>query len=167
MVNPLPETALQLRPQEALSAVVVDVRELGTLEAAVSGVLQAADLRQGNVAIVLVPLGAAPPPWLGRFSENRSSEAADDLTIDASAREVTLNGEAVTLTAREFALLHYLNERRGTVVTRQALLRDVWGESYRGGSRTVDIHVRRLRAKLGADRFETFRGIGYKFRRRR
>ncbi|HET7544991.1 MAG TPA: winged helix-turn-helix domain-containing protein [Polyangiaceae bacterium] len=166
MVNPLPETALQIRPKEALPAVVVNVREPGSLESAVSGALQAADLRQGTVAIVLVPLGAPPPPWLARISDNRPSEEPDELTIDVLAREVTLNGEPVILTSREFALLHYLNQRRGAVVTREALLRDVWGERYRGGSRTVDIHVRRLRAKLGAERFETFRGIGYKFRRR-
>lgn len=166
MLNPLPETVLSQQPQQALPALVVNVREPGSLESAVSGMLEAANLRQGAVAIVLVPLGATPPPWLGRISDNRLGEAPDDLTIDASAREVTLNGQPLTLTAREFSLLLYLNERRGTVVAREALLRDVWGEKYRGGSRTVDIHVRRLRAKLGAERFETFRGIGYKFRRR-
>jgi Transcriptional regulatory protein, C terminal len=55
---------------------------------------------------------------------------------------------------------------RGVVISREELLRDVWGERYGGGARTVDIHIRRLRAKLGAQWFETTRGIGYKFRRR-
>ena len=84
--------------------------------------------------------------------------------IDALGREVTLHGELVVLTVKEFARLHYLYERRGTVVTRQELLRDVWGERYNGGPRTVDIHVRRVRAKLGAGWVETARGVGYKFR---
>jgi two-component system alkaline phosphatase synthesis response regulator PhoP len=68
---------------------------------------------------------------------------------------------------KEFALLQYLYERRGILVSREELLRDVWGGSYHGGPRTVDIHIRRLRAKLAADWFETVRGLGYRFRRAR
>ena len=55
----------------------------------------------------------------------------------------------------------------GTRATSAASRTRVWSESYRGGARTVDIHIRRLRAKLGVDWFETIRGVGYKFRRRR
>ncbi|HYP97483.1 MAG TPA: winged helix-turn-helix domain-containing protein [Polyangiaceae bacterium] len=165
-MNNLSETALQILPQETLPAVIVDGREPGGLEAAVSGALQSAKLRQGLVAVVLVPLGASPPPWLSDVSQLALSEPTDGLVLDILAREVLLHGQPVTLTAREFALLRYLYERRGEVVSRQALLREVWGDSYRGGPRTVDIHLRRLRAKLGADRFQTFRGIGYKLRRR-
>ncbi len=86
-----------------------------------------------------------------------------DLVIDRSAHEVSCGGAVVGLTAREFGLLAYLAERRGKVVSRDELLRKVWGGSYDGGARTVDIHVRRLRAKLGAALdLRTFRGAGYK-----
>ncbi len=86
-----------------------------------------------------------------------------DLVIDRSAHEVSSGGGVVPLTAREFALLAYLAERRGRVVSRDELLRKVWGGNYDGGARTIDIHVRRLRAKLGAALdLRTYRGAGYK-----
>lgn len=86
-----------------------------------------------------------------------------DLVIDRSAHEVSCGGGVVSLTAREFALLAYLAERRGRVVSRDELLRKVWGGAYDGGARTIDIHVRRLRAKLGAALdLRTYRGAGYK-----
>ena len=66
---------------------------------------------------------------------------------------------------REFALLSFLCDRRGRALTREQLLAKVWGARYEGGPRTVDIHVRRLRAKLGDDLpLETLRGAGYKLR---
>ena len=69
------------------------------------------------------------------------------------------------LTAKEFALLAFLATNRGRVFSREILLSRVWGASYEGGARTVDIHVRRLRAKLGdALPLETLRGAGYKLR---
>jgi DNA-binding response OmpR family regulator len=85
------------------------------------------------------------------------------IVIDRAAHEVLLDGASVTLTAKEFALLAYLAERRGKVVSREELLRRVWGARYEGGARTVDIHVRRLRAKLGAALpLATLRGSGYR-----
>src|SRR6185369_7139231 len=85
------------------------------------------------------------------------------IVIDRAAREVLLGGAPVALTAKEFSLLAYLCERRGKVVSRDELLRRVWGSRYEGGARTVDIHVRRLRAKLGAALpLQTLRGAGYK-----
>jgi len=85
------------------------------------------------------------------------------LFVDRSAHEVWLDGTHVPLTAKEFALLSYLCERRGKVVSRDELLRRVWGNRYDGGPRTVDIHVRRLRSKLGAALpLSTLRGAGYK-----
>jgi DNA-binding response OmpR family regulator len=87
------------------------------------------------------------------------------LVIDRAAHEVLLEGRRVTLTAKEFALLAFLSGNRGRVFTRDALLARVWGARYEGGARTVDIHVRRLRAKLGdALPLETLRGAGYKLR---
>jgi DNA-binding response OmpR family regulator len=141
------ESALATLSQEALPAIVVDVREL--------------------FAVVLVPLGTTPASWSTRSANRGPSDAGDGLLIDALAREVILHGRPIHLTVKEFALLHYLHERRGVVITRDELLRDVWGERYVGGARTVDIHIRRVRAKLGSGWVETIRGIGYKFRRRR
>jgi DNA-binding response OmpR family regulator len=161
-----PENAVLIRPQEPPPPVVVDVREHAGIEAAVQSALQTAGLRQDMVAIVLVPFGKVLPTWPARLSDRGPRDAGDGLVIDALAHEVSLHGESVPLTVREFALLHYLYERRGVVITREELLRDVWGDRYDGGPRTVDIHIRRLRAKLGAQWFETTRGIGYKFRRR-
>lgn len=86
-----------------------------------------------------------------------------DIVVDRAGHEVIVRGRAVGLTAKEFALLAYLCERRGKVLTRDHLLARVWGGRYDGGARTVDIHVRRLRAKLGdALPLETLRGSGYK-----
>jgi DNA-binding response OmpR family regulator len=87
------------------------------------------------------------------------------VVIDRAAHEVTLDGRRVSLTAKEFALLAYLASNRGRVFSRDVLLARVWGARYEGGARTVDIHVRRLRAKLGDGLpLETMRGAGYKLR---
>jgi DNA-binding response OmpR family regulator len=87
------------------------------------------------------------------------------LVIDSAAHEVTLDGRRVSLTAKEFSLLAFLASNRGRVFSRENLLARVWGSGYDGGARTVDIHVRRLRAKLGdALPLETLRGAGYKLR---
>lgn len=105
-----------------------------------------------------------------RQTEWRRSEFANEerlklgeLVIDTGAREVRVDGRLVTLTAKEFSLLVCLCESRGKVKSREQLLSRVWGSSYEGGPRTVDIHVRRLRAKLGAAfPLQTLRGAGYK-----
>jgi DNA-binding winged helix-turn-helix (wHTH) protein len=87
------------------------------------------------------------------------------LVVDRAAHEVSVDGRHVMLTAKEFALLAFLAGNRGRVFSRDALLARVWGSRYEGGARTVDIHVRRLRAKLGdALPLDTLRGAGYKLR---
>src|SRR5580658_571687 len=87
------------------------------------------------------------------------------LVVDRAGHDVTVDGRRVTLTAKEFALLAFFAGHRGRVFTREALLSRVWGARYNGGPRTVDIHVRRLRAKLGgALPLETLRGSGSKLR---
>jgi DNA-binding response OmpR family regulator len=87
-----------------------------------------------------------------------------DLWIDLAGYEARLHGRPVDLTHQEFELLKFLAQNRGRVYTREQLLSRVWGYSYSGGSRTVDIHVRRLRAKLGAAAglIVTVRNVGYK-----
>lgn len=118
-----------------------------------------------------------------RSLEWRASEYASDevvklgpLVINIAAREVSLTGgvpggvageagEPIALTAREFSLLVALATRRGRVLTRETLLDVVWGADYDGGQKTVDVHVRRLRAKLGeALPLQTVRGAGYVLR---
>jgi two-component system, OmpR family, alkaline phosphatase synthesis response regulator PhoP len=86
------------------------------------------------------------------------------LSIDVDRHLVKTNGDEVRLTAKEFLLLQYLMEHRGRVLSRDLLLSDVWGYSYTGGTRTVDVHVRRLREKLPflIDAIVTVKQFGYK-----
>ena len=87
------------------------------------------------------------------------------MVIDRASREVSVDGRRISLTAKEFNLLAFLAANRGRVFGRDVLLARVWGARYEGGARTVDIHVRRLRAKFGdALPLETLRGAGYKLR---
>jgi DNA-binding response OmpR family regulator len=91
---------------------------------------------------------------------------AGDLTIDEGTYTCRLRGRVLDLTFKEFELLKYLAQHPGRVFTRAQLLQEVWGYDYYGGTRTVDVHVRRLRAKLGAEHEQligTVRHVGYKF----
>jgi DNA-binding response OmpR family regulator len=91
---------------------------------------------------------------------------AGELTIDEGTYTSRLRGRALDLTFKEFELLKYLAQHPGRVFTRAQLLQEVWGYDYYGGTRTVDVHVRRLRAKLGAEHEQligTVRHVGYKF----
>jgi DNA-binding winged helix-turn-helix (wHTH) protein len=88
-----------------------------------------------------------------------------DIVVDRAGHEVSIDGRTVPLTTKEFALLVYFCEQRGKVLTRDHLLARIWGARYEGGERTVDIHVRRLRAKLGGSLpLDTLRRSGYKLR---
>jgi DNA-binding response OmpR family regulator len=102
----------------------------------------------------------------------RSEQAGDEvvrsggLTIDEGTYSARLHGEPLDLTFKEFELLKYLGQHPGRVFTRAQLLHEVWGYDYFGGTRTVDVHVRRLRAKLGPEHealIGTVRNVGYKF----
>lgn len=86
------------------------------------------------------------------------------LSVDPTARTVTADGAPVTLTYKEFELLCLFLQNPGMVFTRDRLFSEVWGESFVGETRTVDMHIRTLRQKLGTygDRIETVRGVGYK-----
>jgi DNA-binding response OmpR family regulator len=86
------------------------------------------------------------------------------IAIDAERHVVSLDGRDVRLTAKEFLLLQYLVQHRGRVLSRDVLLTDVWGYQYTGGTRTVDVHIRRLREKLPVlnDAIETVKQFGYK-----
>ncbi|MFD2356081.1 winged-helix domain-containing protein [Nonomuraea ferruginea] len=108
---------------------------------------------------------------IGRISQASGEDVPDeirsgDLSIDEATYTARLRGRVLDLTFKEFELLKYLAQHPGRVFTRAQLLQEVWGYDYFGGTRTVDVHVRRLRAKLGTE-YEsligTVRNVGYRF----
>ncbi|MCY3949020.1 MAG: response regulator transcription factor [Acidimicrobiaceae bacterium] len=93
-----------------------------------------------------------------------------DVELDIDRHELRVRGELVTLALREFELLAYLMARAGRVVTRDSLMQNVWGYNYVGDTKTIDVHVKRLRAKIEDDpsspqRITTIRGLGYRYER--
>ena len=93
---------------------------------------------------------------------------AGDITIDPEKHIVTVNGKVVELTYKEFEILYFLMVNKGYAISRERLLDNIWGYSYIGETRTVDMHIKSLRQKLGEDinnptHLLTVRGIGYKF----
>ncbi len=91
---------------------------------------------------------------------------ADNIRLSVPEHELTVAGKPITLTLKEFELLTLLFENRGTVLSRDKILSEIWGYEFDGENRTVDVHVRTMRQKLGAaaDIVETVRGVGYKIR---
>lgn len=101
----------------------------------------------------------------GRDSADRPPviDVGEHIVVDVGRREVTVRGEAVSLATREFDLIHHLAERQGLALSRRQLLDGVWGADWIGDDRTVDVHVRQLRKKLGDDlALETVWGVGYR-----
>src|SRR5450631_2065735 len=91
---------------------------------------------------------------------------AGDLVIDETSYSARISGRVLDLTYKEFELIKHLAQHPGRVFTRAQLLQEVWGYDYFGGTRTVDVHVRRLRAKLGLEHevlIGTVRNVGYRF----
>ncbi|MGN0301569.1 MAG: winged helix-turn-helix domain-containing protein, partial [Anaerotardibacter sp.] len=102
--------------------------------------------------------------WPGNESSSSDFITVDNMTINLATYQVTVNNVPLDFTYLEYALLAFLVTHPSRTYSRDALLRRVWGFDYYGGSRTVDVHVRRVRAKLGPDlaqRLETVRGVGY------
>lgn len=102
--------------------------------------------------------------WPGNESSSSDFIQIDNMTINLATYQVKIAGEPIDFTYLEYALLAFLATHPGRTYSRDALLRRVWGFDYYGGSRTVDVHVRRVRAKLGpelAQHLETVRGVGY------
>ena len=99
-----------------------------------------------------------------RRTERRSDSVLTwgDVEIDPAAREVRRRGERVELTYKEFELLRLLATHRGVALTRDEILQSVWDYDYTGETRTVDMHVKTLRQKLGEEYITTVRGVGYK-----
>ncbi|QAY58768.1 response regulator transcription factor [Microbacterium protaetiae] len=127
----------------------------------------------GVADVILSTAGPAETEARLRLAVGRSQAAAAEparvqtsgLSIDESSYSAKLHGKPLDLTYKEFQLLHFLAMHPSRVFTREQLLSEVWGYDYFGGTRTVDVHVRRLRAKLGE--FEqligTVRNVGYRF----
>jgi DNA-binding response OmpR family regulator len=125
---------------------------------------------QGITDFLLEPLD---PVELGvRLRRQVTTAAADevlrfkDLELNPLTYQATLDGRPLDLTYMEYELLRFLVENQGRVWSRQQLLSKVWGYDYYGGARTVDVHVRRVRAKLGEERaswITTVRSVGYRF----
>lgn len=142
-------------------------------------------LTEGGLAAVaatwlvddIVLAGAGPAELDARIRLASARSQADEsaggelitagaIMIDEAAYSAHVAGEALNLTYKEFELLKFLAQNEGRVFTRSQLLSEVWGYDYFGGTRTVDVHVRRLRAKLGADHeqlISTVRNVGYRF----
>ncbi|WP_341360163.1 response regulator transcription factor [Georgenia sp. M64] len=130
----------------------------------------------GAADVVLETAGPAEvEARLRMVAERTKDEAAEvapeqleagELVIDASAYTARVRGRTLDLTYKEFELLKHLVQHPGRVLTRAQLLQEVWGYDYYGGTRTVDVHIRRLRAKLGSEHDQmigTVRNVGYRF----
>jgi DNA-binding response OmpR family regulator len=110
---------------------------------------------------------------MGRLTAARNAADPDahvirsgEVVVDEATYTAKIGGRPLDLTFKEFELLKYLAQHPGRVFTRQQLLQEVWGYDYFGGTRTVDVHVRRLRAKLGPENemlIGTVRNVGYRF----
>lgn len=147
--------------------------EVPILLAVAVGRLPALDFSIGFDDFVLIPIVPAELyarmrqlDWRTATFTNDDVLKIDDLVIDIAGYETRLAGRRIELTHQEFEMLRYLAQHRGRVFTREALLERAWGYRYAGGTRTVDIHVRRVRAKLGeaGSLIETVRNVGYKMR---
>ena len=112
---------------------------------------------EARVRHLLWRTGAEPQPDIVEYKE---------LLLNVATYQASIGGRPLDLTYMEYELLKFLSQNPGKVFTREVLLNRVWGYEYYGGARTVDVHVRRLRAKLGeehASMIETVRSVGYRF----
>ncbi len=112
---------------------------------------------------------AAPP---AADESGESAVVVGELSIDPDRHEVSVRGEQIDLPLKEFSLLSYLMSNAGRVMTRDMLIDRVWGEDYVGDTKTLDVHIKRLRSKIELDPSNpalivTIRGLGYKFQRDR
>lgn len=189
-VSVAPPTAAAVTRAAEVDAVVVDARtELaaartlcrllsGAVEAPVvalvsEGGLVAVNAEWGIVEFLLPGIGPAEldarlrllAARTGGGEEENAVLQIGELVIDEETYLARLRGKPLDLTYKEFELLKYLVQHAGRVFTREQLLHEVWGYDFFGGTRTVDVHVRRLRAKLGSENealIGTVRNVGYK-----
>lgn len=157
-----------------LPAIEARADEAGSPLLIIADADQAAALRfPSGVRSDFVVHGASPEECAARLQRLLSGESSkegdevitvDNMVINLATYQVTVGDDPIDLTYLEYALLSFLVRHCGHTFSRDALLQHVWGFDYYGGSRTVDVHVRRIRSKLGpelAQRLETVRGVGY------
>jgi len=151
-----------------ITLVILDVAENGsavTLSKADEVIIAPYDTEELELRLKLALLRRGAQEEESEEGENVI--VADGMVLNDDSYEVTIDGEPLDLTFKEYELLKCLIAKRGRVYTRDQLLSTVWGYDYYGGARTVDVHIRRLRAKLG--RYESFietvRNVGYRFRK--
>ncbi len=116
-----------------------------------------------RVRAVLRRIGVTPEP-----EDHATAVAAGPVAMDTERHEVRVKGDVIDMPPKEFAVLEVLLRRAGKLVTREALIAQVWGEDYYGDTRTLDVHVKRIRAKIEDDprsprHVRTVRGLGYRF----
>jgi DNA-binding response OmpR family regulator len=194
-VKVLPAEGTALLESPPVDAVLVDgrsdlakardlgrlIRTLGTsmptILVVTEGALPVVGFDWGYDDLVLAACGPAELEARVRFAiERLRAEGSDEpdahvirsgeVSIDEASYTARLGGKVLDLTFKEFELLKYLAQHPGRVFSREQLLQEVWGYDYFGGTRTVDVHVRRLRAKLGSDHemlIGTVRNVGYRF----
>ena len=175
-------------PAAAPDILVLDLRETGPAarsslrevwpEALVLGIVTPAqppqlDLTTGLDDFIVAPFESSEflarvhqLLWRHGRAAARNTIAAGDLVMDVANYQVVEAGRTLTLTYKEYELLRFLMAHAGSVINRETLLNRVWGYDYYGGSRTVDVHIRRLRSKLDGARhtyIETVRNVGYRF----
>src|SRR6185312_1385887 len=161
VVSPEPGVLIDTAPGDV---VLVDARHTLASARSLCRLLQTAGVPV-PVRAVLTEGGLAGSPAAGAPGEGGVIRAGD-LAIDETTYTCRLRGRVLDLTYKEFELLKFLAQHPGRVFSRAQLLQEVWGYDYYGGTRTVDVHVRRLRAKLGAEHEQligTVRNVGYKF----
>ena len=159
-------TGLALAQRDDVRLVVLDLGLPGTAKDTVAD--KVANLEAGADDYVVKPfsfsellarvrarLRATDQPTVARLE-------AGDLTLDLLTRRVAVGGRSVDLSTREFALAEVLVRHAGQVLSKAQLLDQVWGYDFDGGSNVVEVYVRHLRRKLGAERIETVRGAGYR-----
>lgn len=164
-------TYMALRP--SLRRVYATVRDLAAYAPIISRLrfrpLEGAKIEFDGVVYHSAVLDFGPSSVDGWLADLLTEELGleDSIAVDTEAGEIRLNGQRIALTPLELGVIDHLHRQEGKVATRRALLHDVWGNEYEGGSNIVDSVVRSLRKKLGdqASSIETVRGFGYRFRR--
>jgi two-component system alkaline phosphatase synthesis response regulator PhoP len=96
-------------------------------------------------------------------TEENNIITAGNITIDATKYTVAVNGVTIILAKKEFELLHLLATKPGRVFLRNEILEQIWGNDVIVGDRTIDVHIRKIRQKLGVNCISTIKGVGYKF----
>ena len=123
--------------------------------------MPAADCSTGEQKAMLIALTLAHATLAGRGRPGVLP--VGDLELDPAAQSVVLSGNTVDLTAKEFAVLHFLVRQPGVVVSKTQIVENVWDVEFDGDLNIVEVYVRSIRKKIGADRIETVRGAGYRF----